>query len=438
MTTSTSAGLAMFELIERLYPLPRSITGDGVRATLDAIGELIPLERHEVPSGTPVLDWTVPREWNVREAWLKDPDGRVVADFAQCNLHLVGGSVPMHRTLPLQELQSHLHSLPEEPDLVPWRSSYYVEDWGFCLADRVRQALPDGNYEVYIETTLEDGHLSYAECILPGETQEEVLVSAHTCHPSLANDNLSGIAVATYAARALTQRPVRRYTYRFLFAPGTIGALTWLALNRGQAGRIRHGLTLSCLGDGRPFTYKRTFGGDAEIDRAARYLFEQRGEKDESIAYFPYGYDERQYNSPGFRLPVGALVRARHGTFPEYHTSGDNLSFISAEHLDESLRVVLELFEILEANQKYVSRNPHGEPQLGRRGLFEAMGGHRERATIELALLWVLACADGEHDLLSITERSGIGYDVIREAADLLVQHAVIAGTEGQPSLPAK
>ncbi len=420
-----SVGAEMYRLIERLYRFPRSITGDGVRATLEVLGELLPIERHEVPSGTPVLDWTVPPEWNVREAWIMDPEGRIVVDFADLNLHVVGYSIPVHRRMPLAELQEHLHSLPDQPDVVPWRTSLYTEAWGFCLADRVRQSLPDGEYGVHIDSMLEPGHLTFAECVLPGERSEEVLLSAHICHPSLANDNLSGIAVATYAARVLAQRPTRRYTYRVLFAPGTIGSLTWLAFN-GESASLAHGLTLTCLGDGGPFTYKRTFGGSAEVDRAAACVLGARDDGSGLIDYFPFGYDERQYNSPGFRMPVGSLMRARHGTFPEYHTSADNLDFVAPEHLEESLDILLAIIDVLEGNARYRNLSPYGEPQLGRRGLYGALGAAGDPGTMQMAMLWVLAGADGEQDLLAIAERSGLPFASIRTAADLLLQHDLL------------
>lgn len=287
-----------------------------------------------------------------------------------------------------------------------------------------------GEYEVYIDSSLEPGHLSFGEYVLPGATEEEVLISAHVCHPSLVNDNLSGIAVATYAARALAARASRRYTYRFLFAPGTIGSLTWLELNRARASLVRHGLTLTCLGDGAPFTYKRTFAVDTLVDRAATHVLEAREDGSGVIDYFPFGYDERQYNSPGFRMPVGSLMRARHGSFPEYHTSGDNLEFVRPEHLAESLEVLLQVVDVLEGNTRYRSLVPEGEPQLGRRGLYGALGGTGDPGAIQMAMLWVLAAGDGAHDLLAVAERSGVPFATIRAAADLLVTHDLIEELE--------
>src|ERR1043165_5627086 len=329
----------MYALVEELYPICRSITGDGLRETLDRIERHLPaaMTRTEVPTGTPVLDWTVPRAWNTRDAWIAAASGARVVDFRASNLHVVNYSVPVRAQMSLAELRPHLHTLPDHPDWIPYRTSYYAETWGFCLRQRQLDPMPDGHYDLCIDATLAPGHLTYGELVLPGDAADEVLISAHVCHPSLCNDNLSGIAVATALARELAARPRRRWTYRFIFAPGTIGAIVWLAQHRGVVARVRAGLTLTCLGSAHPFTYKRTVGGAAEIDRAAAIVLRDRGAGDHLIDFFPYGYDERQYNSPGFRAPVGSLMRGRHGMFPEYHTSADDLGFISAERLAESL-----------------------------------------------------------------------------------------------------
>src|SRR3954470_16425355 len=340
--THDEAGARMYALVEELYPICRSITGDGVRDTLARIERALPapMIRTEVPSGASVLDWTVPDEWNIRDAWIADARGARVVDFRACNLHVVNYSVPVRARMTLAELRPHLHALPDHPDWIPYRTSYYAEAWGFCLTQRQLDALPDGEYEVCIDSTLAPGHLSYGELVLPGVSAagaNEILVSTHVCHPSLCNDNLSGIAVATALARELAARPSRRWTYRFVFAPGTIGAITWLAQHRDVVPRIRAGLTIMCVGSAHPFTYKRTVVGDSEIDRAAAIVLGDRGAGDPVIDFFPYGYDERQYNSPGFRAPVGSVMRGRHGMFPEYHTSADNLGFVSAARLPPAL-----------------------------------------------------------------------------------------------------
>ena len=417
----------MWQLVEDLYPIWRSITGDGLRATLDRIDRDLPapLVRAEVPSGTRVLDWTVPNEWTVRDAYIARPDGTRVIDARDSNLHVVSYSVAVDARMPLTELRPRLHTLPDQPDWIPYRTSYYEESWGFCLSQRQLDGMPDGDYDVCIDSTLAPGHLTYGELVLPGDDPAEIVLSAHVCHPSLADDNLSSIAVATALARDLASRR-HRYTYRFIFAPGTIGTIAWLAANREVVPRIRAGLTLTCLGDARPFTYKRTVGGSAEIDRAAALALRDRGRDDQEIDFFPYGYDERQYNSPGFRAPVGSLMRARHGHFPEYHTSADNLEFISPDNLVESLAVVRSIVDIVDGNRTYANLAPDGEPQLGRRGLYRATGG-TDIPDLNFAMLWVLSLSDGDHDLIAIAERAKMPWTTVRTAADLLEEAGLLA-----------
>ena len=436
------AGERMYELVAALYPICRSITGDGVRETLRAIRQLVPLEVHEVPTGTAVLDWTVPREWNIRDAYIATPDGRRIVDFRSSTLHVVSYSVPVRRRMTLAELDPHLFSLPEHPDWIPYRTSYYKEEWGFCLADRVRRGLDaEVEYDVCIESTLADGALTYGECLLPGTSSEEVLLSCHCCHPSMANDNLSGIAVATYLARALTGRP-RRYSYRFLFVPGTIGPITWLARNEARAGRVRHGLVLACAGDPGPLTYKRSRRGKAEIDRAVEHVLRHGGAGYSVVDFTPYGYDERQYCSPGFDLPVGSLSRTPHGRFPEYHTSADNLDLVRPECLQDTLFTLLNVVDVLERDATYVNASPKGEPQLGRRGLYRAMGGVADATEFEHALLWVLNQSDGSHTLLDIAERADLPFPAIAGAASALLAADLLrpgtpSGSESREAHPS-
>jgi aminopeptidase-like protein len=411
-------GLELHEFAARLFPICRSITGDGIRRTLGLIGEQIPLRTVEVTTGTAVFDWTVPREWNIRDAYIKGPDAQRVVDFEHNNLHVLNYSVPVHATMSLSELKPHLFTLPGNPDWIPYRTSYYQDNWGFCLSHNQMLALPDGQYEVSIDSTLEDGHLTYGECFLPGRSTDEVLISCHACHPSLANDNLSGLTVATFLARLLADKDLH-YSYRFLFIPGTIGAITWLARNRETAGRIQHGLVLTCIGDAGGFHYKKSRRGDAEIDRVAQYVLRHCTQSPEVLEFSPYGYDERQYCSPGFNLPVGCLMRSVWGTFPEYHTSADNLDFIKPLQLAESLRVCAAIVDVLEKNRKYRNLNPFCEPQLGKRDLYRATGGNGVGAEIS-ARLWVLNFSDGEHSLLDIAERSGLPFSAVSDAAELL------------------
>ncbi|CAL9672878.1 Putative polysaccharide biosynthesis protein with aminopeptidase-like domain protein [Streptomyces sp. enrichment culture] len=409
----------MYALVERMYPLCRSITGDGVRATLRIVDEYIPLHVHEVPTGTRVLDWTVPQEWNIRDAYVADAAGRRVVDFAASSLHVLGYSVPVSATMPLAELRPHLHTLPEHPSWVPYRTSYYEPQWGFCLAQETLDVLPEGEYEVRIDSTLADGHLTYAEHVVPGQVPDEVLVSCHTCHPSLANDNLAGIAVAVFLARELAKRQPY-YTYRFVFAPGTIGAITWLARNRERVERVRHGLVLACAGDPGGLTYKQSRRGDAEIDRVLRHVLSASQRPHRITEFTPYGYDERQYCSPGFDLGVGSLTRTPYAGYPEYHTSADDLDFVSPAAMADTLAVCREAFDVLDRNRCYVNLSPYGEPQLGRRGLYDSLGGRSDAKQAQMAMLWVLSLADGEHGLLDVAERSGLSFDTVAAAADAL------------------
>ncbi|MFD7453594.1 DUF4910 domain-containing protein [Kitasatospora sp. NPDC059827] len=419
MAPVTGVGERMHALVERLYPLRRSITGDGVRATLDVVGEYVPLTVHEVPTGTQVLDWTVPQEWNVRDAYVADAAGRRVVDLAASSLHVLGYSVPVAATMPLSELRPHLHTLPDHPTWVPYRTSYYTPEWGFCLAQETLDALPEGDYEVRIDSTLADGHLTYAEHVVPGQVADEVLVSCHVCHPALANDNLAGIAVATFLARELAER-TPYYTYRFVFAPGTIGAITWLARNRERVDRVKHGLVLACAGDRGQLTYKQSRRGDAEIDRVLGHVLRTSERPHRVTEFTPYGYDERQYCSPGFDLGVGSLSRTPYAGYPEYHTSADDLDFVRPEAMADTLAVCREAFAVLDRNRRYLNLSPYGEPQLGRRGLYDSLGGRSDAKQAQLAMLWVLSLSDGEHGLLDVAERSGLPFDTVAAAADAL------------------
>jgi aminopeptidase-like protein len=424
ITMNSPDANAMFVLIRALYPICRSITGDGVRATLARLAQDLPLQIHEVPSGTQALDWTVPREWNIRDAYVKNAAGQRVIDFQQHNLHVVNYSAPFRGTLALSALRPRLHSLPDRPDAIPYRTSYYKEDWGFCLSHNALQALPEGDYEVCIDATLVPGALTYAECVIPGADPSagEVLLSTHICHPSLANDNLSGIAIAWALAQALRAWRDLRHTYRFVFVPGTIGAIVWLSRNMDAAARVRHGLVLTGMGDPAPLRYKQTRRGDTLIDRAAAHVLAHASPAGAIDAFSPYGYDERQYNSPGFDLPVGALGRARYASYPQYHTSDDDLAFVRPAQLDAALAAVLQIVDILERDAVCVNMKPHGEPQLGKRGLYGALGGAGDAQAFQMALLWVLNQSDGTRSLLDIATRANMPFATIRAAADALLK----------------
>ncbi len=412
-------------LIEELFPIHRSITGNGLRQTLEILRRHIPLQRIEVASGTKVFDWTVPREWNVREAYIARQDGTRVVDFAANNLHIVQYSPPIDTTMPLADLLPHLHTIPDRPDWIPYRTSYYAENWGFCLAHRDLSLLRDERYRVVIDADLIPGHLSYGELVIPGETEHTVLFSCHVCHPSLANDNLSGIAVQTMLA-SYVQALQPRFTYRFLFVPGTIGSLVWLARNECETKKVSHGLVLSCLGDPGSLIYKQSRRGNTPIDRMVAHALQHDASTHTIRSFVPYGGDERQFCSPGLNLPVGSLTRTPSGEYPENHTSADNLSLLSPASLAHSLAVLQRVVSIIEGNRVYRSLNPKGEPQLGRRGLSVATGGQHAAVSDQLALLWVLNLADGEHSLLDIAERAELPFWAIRAAADALAKRDLL------------
>ncbi len=418
-------GQEMYHLISELYPICRSITGNGFRETLQIIKNYIPLNIYEVPTGTQVFDWTVPKEWNIRDAYVKNSKGERIIDFKKSNLHVVNYSIPIKTKVSLTELREHLFTLPEYPDWIPYRTSYYKENWGFCLSHRQLLELEEDEYEVCIDASLEKGHLTYGEYYLPGKGSEEILLTCHTCHPSLCNDNLSGISLVTHLAKQLGSLSLR-YSYRFLFIPGTIGSITWLCLNETHVSRIRHGLVVANVGDSGKSTYKKSRRGDAEIDKAVSHILKHSGQDYEILDFSPYGYDERQFCSPGFNLPVGCLMRTPYGCFPEYHTSADNLDFVRPEYLADSFSKYLAVLNVLENNKKYLNKNPKCEPQLGRRGLYRAMGGQKDVGTFELALLWVLNLSDGKHTLLDIADRSGLKFDLIKNVADALKEHDLL------------
>jgi len=413
----------MWALLADLYPICRSITGDGVRATLRRLQAHVPLTIHEVPTGTSVFDWSVPKEWNIRDAYVKDSRGTRVIDFRESNLHVISYSVPVRRRMALAELKGHLFTLPEHPDWIPNRTSYYDESWGFCLRHTRLLELEDGDYDVCIDSSLEDGNLTYGEYYVPGSSTDEVLFSAHVCHPSLANDNLSGIVVAAFLAKHLPPPP-RRYSYRFLFAPATIGALTWLHFNESRLPRIRHGLVFTCLGDAGGHTYKQSRRGDAEIDRAVKVTLRDQGTPHRVVPFAPTGYDERQFSSPGFNLPVGCLMRSPQ--YPEYHTSADDLDLVQPQALGASLATCLEVIDVLEHDRRYMNQSPYGEPQLGRRGLYHLRERGGPTAAELLAIKWVLNLSDGKHSLLDIAERSGCQFRYVKTATAALVDSGLL------------
>ena len=420
-----NSGVEMYELIKELYPICRSITGNGVRKTLDIIRKHISLKVSEVPTGTTAYDWEVPKEWNIRDAYVKNQSGRKVIDWRKSNLHVLNYSIPIKRKMKLKELKKHLFTLPNQPNLIPYLTSYYKENWGFCLSHNKLKKLAEGEYEIVIDSTLKPGHLTYGELFLTGELRDEVLFSTYICHPSLCNDNLTGPAILTFLAKSLLNKPLR-YSYRFLFIPETIGAIVWLSRNEKAARNIKGGLVATCLGDSGQMTYKQSKDGDSYIDRVVKKVLIDSNNPHKIIKFFPTGSDERQFSSPGFSLPIGCLTRTLYGRFPEYHTSADNLSFINSRHLAESFKHYEEIVFILEHDRIYCSLNPYGEPRLGKRGLYGNIGGAKNKVAQEEALLWIMSYSDGNRSLLDISSISGIPFTLIKQASDVLQKYGLL------------
>ena len=424
-----NSGESMISLITELYPINRSITGDGVRETLRKLQGHIDLQIREVPTGTKVFDWEIPREWNIRSAHIEDSHGNRIVNFDDHNLHVVGYSTPVNRTMTLEDLKPHLHSLPDKPDWIPYRTSYYNDDWGFCLAHKSLCAMEDDQYKVVIDSVLVDGSLTYGELLLPGEDEEEIVIFAHTCHPSLCNDNLSGISLAVHLAAELAKHETH-YSYRFVFAPATIGSITWLAQNKDGLGRIAGGLVLSVIGDDGPLVYKQSRRSNSEMDRAAEYVLKTHFQDSRIEPFSPWGYDERQFCSPGINLPVGRLTRTPHGEYPEYHTSADDLSIVEAKSLSDSLVAVWQILEVFESNVRYINTQPFGEPQLGRRGLYRKLGGYQDVADRQLAMLWILNQSDGTNSILDIAEKAGMPFELVRSVVDDLLGVELLRPTD--------
>lgn len=437
----------MFSLMQELFPICRSITGNGVRKTLERIKKDIPLSKFEIPTGTQVFDWTIPKEWNIVDAYVSDLSGKKIIDFQKSNLHVVNYSIPIKKQISLNELKKHIFSNPEKPDYIPYVTSYYNETWGFCLEHSELIKMKDKKYDVIIESKLENGFLTYGEFFIKGESENEILISTYICHPSMCNDNLSGVVVATALAKYLKNLKLK-YSIRFLFIPETIGAISWLYLNQNKIKNIKHGLVLTCLGDSGHFTYKKSRKGDAEIDETVVKILKESKKKFEVVEFFPWGSDERQFCSPGFNLPVGSLIRTMYDKFPEYHTSGDNLDFMNKNSLKESFEKYFLIISELEKNfgikkihvnekrekirsdkeSYFLTTNPKCEPQLGKYNVYKNFGGQYEESKKELknAIFWILNYSDGIHSLEDIARKSKLDLDLIKKTSSLLESKKLI------------
>ena len=441
---SYNIGTEMYELMKELFPICRSITGNGVRKTLQIISKQIPLKIHEVPTGKKMFDWETPKEWNIKDAYIKTPSGEKIVDFQKSNLHVVSYSTAINKKISLNELKNHIQTLPNRPDLIPYHTTYYNENWGFCMTHKQFLELKEGEYEVYIDSKLENGSLTYGEFLVTGKSKEEILITCYVCHPSLCNDSLSGVALVTYLAKKI-QKLDNYYSIRFLFIPETIGAITWLASNEEKLSQIKYGLVVTCVGTSAKFTYKKSRKGTSILDKTVIDVLESSGMDNQIVDFFPYGSDERQFCSPGINLSVGSLYRSenKYLEFPEYHSSGDNFSIITKEALEETFSVYFKIILQLEKNREnkfeqtetnfeknknkdlmYLNLFPKCEPQLSKRGLYRTIGGTTIESDKEifnqLAYLWILNYSDGKYSLKDIADISKIDLEVIRKSAILL------------------
>lgn len=456
---SSKIGKEMMELMEELFPICRSITGNGVRQTLEIIKKHFPLDMFEVPSGTKVYDWVIPKEWNIYDAYIINPNGEKIVDFKKSNLHVVNYSTPINQKISLSELKKHIHTIPEKPDLIPYVTSYYSENWGFCISHNQFLTLKEGKYHVVINSKLNNGNLTYGEYLIPGKSDNEIVLSCYICHPSMCNDNLSGIVLLTMLAKYL-QNFKNHYSIRFLFVPETIGAITWLHINETNVSKIKHGLIATCLGDSGNFTYKRSRKGNEEIDIVVENVLKKSGSQFRIMDFFPWGSDERQFCSPGFNLPMGSLFRSIYGSneFPEYHTSGDNLNFMSEKSLAQSFTMYLSILFELENNfnsknsksnitknlkiqtlgetsnsDRYLNLNPKCEPQLGKRGIYHQMGGQEstmKQRGMEFAVFWILNLSDGNYTIQDISRKSGISSENLQKSIEILINSKLLKKIE--------
>jgi aminopeptidase-like protein len=414
---------------DRLWPITRSLTGNGNRESLRILSEIIDLKEIEVPSGTQCFDWNVPPEWNIKQAWIKDSKGNKIVDFSENNLHIIGYSEPFQGNLSFEELKSHLYTLPDQPDLIPYLTSYYKRRWGFCLTHNQFLKLDQNEtYEVFIDSSLdENGSMTIGEAIIKGKSDKEILFSTYICHPSMANNELSGMLVSAFLYKSLKEFQNLKYTYRFIFVPETIGSIYSLSV-KGEHWKkhLKAGLVITCIGDNGKYTYKRSRIGNSLTDRAVETILNQTETEFKLVDFFPYGSDERQYCSPAFNFPVGSLMRTMYGDYHQYHTSGDNKDFVSFEAMEKSVQKYLDVIELIEKNEKYINKMPYCEPKLDKRGLYPQLGSQRSIGDVFKATLWILNLSDGENDLITISEKSKLPVKDLIPVVEKLIENGIL------------
>ncbi len=417
---------------DRLWPICRSITGNGLRESLKILSEIIPLQIHEVPTGTHVFDWEIPKEWNIKDAYIITPEGNKICEFKENNLHLVSYSIPIDSEFSFEELEKHLFSIPELPEAIPYLTSYYKETWGFCIAHNEKEKLPKtGKYRVKIDSSLSNGSLTYGECLLKGETDKEILLSTYVCHPSMANNELSGPLVTALLYKKLEKLARRKYTYRFLFAPETIGVIAFLSKEGTRLKeKLAAGYVVTCVGDDGNYTYKRSKNASRDVDTVVEHYLKYSNKLHSVIDFSIGGSDERQYCSPGFNLPVGSLMRTMYQRFKEYHTSLDNKSFISFPAMVETVNSYYDIIRLHELNYNYFSKVQYGEPQLGKRGLYPNVGGQKFRAEELSMRLHLLSWADGNTNLITIAERFGKSALEFEETIRVLIENNLLSNSK--------